>query len=162
MHQHHLIRTAGRYIVLTFLLCPFFTACQTFKAPEIKLPYLLPVHVLKWANNKPTIRIETPCYNQNDIGFTFQKGQMDMYLDTFYLGRAIIDTSFEVAAKKTFMVPVQLQVDIVPMLNHGLKLDSLVVVRVDGEMSGSVMGVSRTIPVHLLEKHTIDLIMTPF
>ena len=162
MHQRYHRRSVCIYTVLFCLLCSSFTACQIFQTPEIRLPDKLPVHVLRWENNQPVIRIETPCYNQNNTGFTFRKGQMDMYLDTFYLGHAVIDTSFSVGAKKPFMVPVQLKVDIVPMLNHGLKLDSVVMVRVNGEMRGSTWGIPKTVRISLREKHTIDLIMTPF
>src|SRR5579859_1674054 len=137
-----------RYSMPAFFVITLLTACHAFQTPEIRLPYKLPVQVLRWEHNQPVIRIETPCYNQNNIGFTFLKGQMDMYLDTFYLGHAMIDTSFSVGARKVFMVPVELKVDIVPMIKHGLKLDSVVVVRVDGEMSGSAMGIHKTLPIH--------------
>lgn len=147
---------------VALLCCSLFSSCQPFRMPEMKLPYKLPVHVLRWENNMPVIRIETPCYNQNSAGFTFRGGKIDMYLDTFYLGHAVIDTSFDVAAKSPFMVPAQLKIDIVPMINHGLKLDSVVAVRVDGEMSGSTLGIKKTFPIHVRENHMIELIMKPF
>lgn len=161
MHSTIHLRTRA-FIAFAYLLCSMISACQPFRAPEIKLPYMLPVHVLRWEQNQPVIRIETPCYNQNDAGFTFKGGQLDLYIDTFYLGHAVVDTSFPVGARSAFTVPAQLKIDIASMIARGLRLDSVVAVRVDGEMSGATLGIRKTIPIHLHENHTIQLIMTPF
>ncbi|MHA4811066.1 LEA/WHy family protein [Flavitalea flava] len=143
-------------IILSVILFP---ACTAFKTPEIREPKDMKVRVLRWVGNQPVVRIESHCYNQNGLGFTFKGGELDLKLENYLLGHAVVDTSFYVEAHADFMVPIQLQLDAVRMGETGMDLTKPVRVRVDGTMKGYAWGITRTLPVHYDSAHVIDLIM---
>lgn len=148
-------------IITTMIIAAFFSlpACTPFKTPEIREPKNMRVQVLRWVGNQPVVRIESHCYNQNALGFTFKGGTLDLQLENFKLGRAIIDTTFYVSAHSDFIVPIQLQLDAVAMGETGMDFTKPVRVRVDGSMKGTAMGITKTLPIHYDSLHIIDLIM---
>lgn len=119
------------------------------------------VQVLKWENNKPYVRTTAICYNQNNVGFQFKGGEVEIHLDTLLLGRAKIDTTFFVPKHTEFKVPAYLSLDLVYLDKHGLKLDS-VMVHLEGKFKGSVVGITKTMQIKYSGKHNINLIMKPF
>lgn len=150
---------------LLFIAClvPVLYSCHPFKTPEIREPHVITVHILRWVNNnQPVIRIESHCYNPNAVGFDFKGGELDMYLDSFYLGRAVVDTPFHVAAHSNFMVPLQLQLDLVRLLKNGLQLEKEDTVKVDGRMKGTSVGITKTLPIHYQGVHKLAIDMKPF
>ena len=135
------------------------SSCHPFETPEIREPKKIRAQVLRFVGNQPIVRMEAHCYNQNALGFTYEGGEFDLFLDTLFLGHAVIDTSFPVNAHAPFTVPFQLRLDAVRLGAHGLDLSKEVRVRVDGSMWGSTLGISKTLPVHYTGRHLIDLRM---
>jgi len=125
------------------------------------MPTSLDVEVLRWEDSKPYIRTKAICYNQNNIGFQFKGGTVDVRLDTLLLGHAIIDTTFFVPAHTEFKVPAYLLIDLPYLSQHGLKFDSTVVY-IDGKFKGTAMGITKSMHVVYTGKHNINLIMKPF
>lgn len=144
---------------LTTLALFSLSACTVFNTPEIREPKEMKVQVLRWVGNQPVVRIESHCYNQNGIGFTFLGGELDIRLENFTLGHAIIDTSFHVGAHEDFIVPIQLQLDAVKLGETGMDFTKLNRVRVDGKMRGKAMGITKSLDIHYDSLHTINLIM---
>lgn len=137
----------------------FLAAKDAFRTPEIHEPKTMTIHVLRWAGPQPIIRIEAHCYNQNALGFTYKGGQLDLFLDTFYLGHAVVDTSFEVAAHSPFTVPIQMQLDVIRLGAHGMNLAHDVRIKVKGTMQGSAFGISRSLPIAYEGTQLIHMIM---
>ena len=136
-----------------------FSSCTVFETPEIREPNEMTVQILSFQDAKANIRIESHCHNQNGIGFTFKGGELDLMLDSFKLGRAIVDTSFKVAAHSDFMVPIQLTIDAAEMGKTNMDFTKGVNVSVKGKMKGSAFGINRELPIHYEKKHTINLIL---
>jgi LEA14-like dessication related protein len=153
------IAAAARIPVLFFSFCIFFTSCSVFETPEIREPDEMTVQILSFEDAKANIRIESHCHNQNGIGFTLKGGELDLMLDSFKLGTAIIDTSFKVAAHSDFMVPIQLKIDAAEMGKTNMDFSKGVKVTVDGKMKGSAFGINRTLPIHYEKMHTINLVL---
>lgn len=151
--------SALRLIALAFSASVFFSSCTVFDTPEIREPDEMQVKILYFQDSKATIRIESKCHNQNGIGFTFKGGELDLTLDSFKLGKAIIDTTFHVDAHSDFMVPIQLTIDAAEMGKTNMDFSKGVKVTVDGKMKGSAFGINKTLPIHYEKKHTINLIM---
>lgn len=136
-----------------------FSSCTVFETPEIREPDEMTVQILSFQDAKANIRIESHCHNQNGIGFTFKGGELDLMLDSFRLGHAIVDTSFKVAAHSDFMVPVQLTIDAGEMGKTNMDFTKGVNVTVKGKMKGSAFGINRELPIHYEKKHTINLVL---
>lgn len=151
----------GRFIAAGLVMAGIiaFTSCTVFETPEIREPDEMQVKILAFDNARANIRIESHCYNQNRIGFTFKGGELDLMLDTFKLGKAIVDTTFDVAAHSDFMVPIQLWIDAAAMGRTNMDFAKGVKVTVDGKMKGSAFGIGKTLPIHYEKKHTINLIL---
>lgn len=145
-------------VLLSFCIAGF-TSCTVFETPEIREPDEMKCYILGFENTIASLRIESLCHNQNGIGFTFKGGTLDLTLDSFKLGTAVIDTTFKVDAHSDFMVPIQLKVDAVKLGATGMDFSKGVTVKVDGQMRGSAFGIGKTLPIHYEKKHTIDLIM---
>lgn len=126
------------------------------------MPEKLDVQVLRWENgNQPVIRTSATCYNQNNMGFQFKGGEVEIRLDTLSLGKAVIDTTFFVPKHSEFKVPAYLKLDLVYLSNHGLKLNS-VMVHLNGKFKGTAMGITKTMQIKYTGKHDVNLIMKPF
>jgi LEA14-like dessication related protein len=136
-----------------------FSSCTVFETPEIREPSEMTVQILSFQDAKANIRIESHCHNQNGIGFTFKGGELDLMLDSFKLGRAIVDTTFKVSAHSDFIVPIQLTIDAAEMGKTNMDFTKGVNVSVKGKMKGSAFGINRELPIHYEKKHTINLIL---
>lgn len=136
-----------------------FSSCTVFETPEIREPDEMIVQILSFQDAKAHIRIESHCHNQNGIGFTFKGGELHLMLDSFKLGKAIVDTSFKVAAHSDFMVPIQLTIDAAEMAKTNMDFVKGVNVTVDGKMKGSAFGINRELPIRYQKKHSINLVL---
>jgi len=147
-------------ILGTALLCTLFlSSCTIFETPEIREPKEMQVRILGFDSCFATIRIESHCYNQNRIGFTFKGGELDLMLNEHTIGHAVIDTTFKVAGRSNFMVPIQLKFDANKLGQTNLDFTKNVTVTVDGNMRGTAFGVNRTLPIHYVNQHMINLIL---
>lgn len=146
---------------LTLLIAtPFMlTSCFHLEVPKITEPKTIVIQVMRWVGNQPVVLITTHCYNQNNLGFTFEGADLNLHIDTLWLGHALVDTSFYVNAHQNFTVPVTLQLDAVRLGQHGLDLSRKVRIRVDGTVKGSKAGISESFPLHYDGMHMIDLRM---
>lgn len=151
----------GRFIAASIIMAGIisFTSCTVFETPEIREPDEMQVKILAFDNGRANIRIESHCYNQNKIGFTFKGGELNLKLDTFTLGKAIVDTIFDVSAHSDFMVPIQLWIDAAAMGRTNMDFTNGVKVTVDGKMKGSAFGIGKTLPIHYEKKHKINLVL---
>lgn len=151
------IRTCLSIIVFSFSL--FVSSCNVFETPEIREPDEMQVRILRFNGPVATLRIESHCHNQNGIGFTFKGGELDLSLNDHPLGRAIVDTSFKVAAHSDFMVPIQLDLDLAKFGTSNLDLSKKLRVKVAGNMKGSAFGIGKTLPILYEKEHMLNLIL---
>lgn len=151
----------SKYYYFALIPLSLLFGCRVFSPPEFRMPATLDIKVLKWENNKPYIRTTAICYNQNKIGFKHIGGEIDIYVDTLFLGRAIIDTTFYVPKHTEFTVPAYLSLDLEKLAQQGLKFKE-VTLRLEGNMKGSALGVRKTVKVNYKGKHDLNVIMKPF
>jgi LEA14-like dessication related protein len=138
---------------LVFLL----SSCHSFQAPQFKRVQNL--RVAKWDFSQPVVAVDVVYYNPNDIGFDFRGAEVDLHLDSLWLGHAVIDTAVHVAPHSEFVITLPIQLDLQRLLQNGLQtyLNRKVDVKVDGTVRGSKAGIIRKFPVHYEGMQELDL-----
>ncbi|WP_147323424.1 NDR1/HIN1-like protein [Chitinophaga silvatica] len=149
-----------KQLSLALLSFPIFlTSCEIFKNPQPKLPAKLEVRVFNITNERPALKINGEYYNANNYSFTFKGGDLDLMLDSFFLGHVHIDTTFNVPANSLFTVPVVVEPDFEALGKTNLNLADSVFISFKGDMKGSVGWFSRKVHIDYKGKHYIDLKM---
>ena len=121
----------------TFIL---LQSCSFFKTPEPRLPRRLPVKVFNITPNRPALQVTGVYYNPNDFAFTFTGGELDVKLDTLYLGHVKLDTVMTVPAHALFNVPVVVEPDFAKLGSSGINLADTVLLSFSGRMTGKKGG----------------------
>jgi LEA14-like dessication related protein len=137
----------------------FLASCTVFETPEIREPEEMIVRILRFNGPVATLRIESHCYNQNGIGFTFKGGELALFLNDHPLGQARIDTVFKVPAHTAFIVPIQLNLDLAKFAATNLDLSKKLRVKVKGNMKGSALGINKTLPIDYEKGHLLNLVL---
>ena len=140
-------------IGLVFLL----SGCHSFQAPQFRRVQNL--RVAKWDFSHPVVAADIVYYNPNNIGFDFRGAEVDLHLDSLWLGHTVIDTSVHVGPNSEFVIVLPIQLDLQHLLQNGLQtyLNRQVDVRVDGTVRGSKAGIVRKFPIHYEGMQELDL-----
>lgn len=134
-------------------------SCTFFKTPEARLPRKLPVKLVSIAPERLGLRVEGVYYNANDYGFTFTGGELDLKVDSFYLGHVKIDTVMTVPAHAMFTVPVIVEPDFEKFSNSNVNVNDSVIVSFSGTMNGKAKGIAKKINISYQGKHMLDITM---
>ncbi|SEW51072.1 NDR1/HIN1-like protein [Chitinophaga arvensicola] len=148
-----------RIFAAGLIMTIFFSGCTLFKTPEARLPKKLGVRIFNITPERAAMKVEGIYYNPNSFGFTFKSGDLDLMLDTFYLGHVHLDTIIRVPAHALFTIPVVLQPDFNKLGQTGINLNDSVCISFKGTMKGSVGWFSRTIEIKYEGRHYLDLQM---
>lgn len=140
-------------IGLVFLL----SACHSFQAPQFRR--VSNMRVAHWEFIQPVVAADVVYYNPNSIGFDFRGANVDVYLDSLWLGHTDIDTSIHCSAHSEFTIVLPVKLDLQRLIQGGLQtyLNRQVNVRVDGTVKGSKAGIMRSFPVHYEGTQELDL-----
>ncbi|RBL91058.1 hypothetical protein DF182_00085 [Chitinophaga flava] len=133
-------------------------ACTIFSPPEARLPGKLTVKVFSITPERPALEVTGVYYNPNNYGFTFTGGELDLKLDTFYLGHVKLDTVMTIPAHATFTVPVVVEPDFTKLGNSGINLADSVLLSFSGTMSGKIGSFSKKIHIQYQGKHFMDIV----
>jgi LEA14-like dessication related protein len=142
---------------MIIFIAAFLSGCTLFKTPEPRLPKKLGVRIFSITPQKSAMKVEGVYYNPNSFGFTFKSGDLDLMLDTFYLGHVHLDTTINVPAHALFTVPVILEPDFNKLGQSGINLSDSVRISFKGTMKGNVGWFSRTIQMNYAGQHYLDL-----
>lgn len=133
------------------------SSCSFFKTPEARLPRKLAIKVFNITPQRAALRVTGVYYNPNNYGFTFTGGELDLRLDTFYLGHVKLDTVMNIPAHATFTVPVIVEPDFAKLGNSGINMADSVLVSFSGTMAGKVGWFSKKIDIKYQGKHFLDI-----
>ncbi|NLU96009.1 LEA type 2 family protein [Chitinophaga sp. Ak27] len=147
----------SRATILAVIAAITLSSCSFFKTPEARLPRKLPVKVFNITPQRAALRVTGVYYNPNNYGFTFTGGELDLRLDTFYLGHVKLDTVMNIPAHATFTIPVIVEPDFAKLGNSGINMADSVVVSFSGTMAGKVGWFSKKIDIKYQGKHFLDL-----
>jgi LEA14-like dessication related protein len=132
-------------------------SCQSYQAPQFRRIENLKVAHFDFSH--PLVTADVIYYNPNGIGFDFKGANLDIYLDSLWLGHTVIDTSVHVSPHSEFDIVLPLQLDLQRLIQSGLQtyLNRKVNVRVEGMVHGSKAGIPKKFPIHYEGEQELNL-----
>ena len=144
-------RNGRQMALLTLLLISgmgLLSSCHSFQPLQFRR--IQNLKVSKWDFSHPVVTADVVYYNPNSFGFEFKGANVDLHLDSLWLGHTDLDTTIRVNPHSEFTVPLPIQLDLQRLLKNGLQtyLNRQVDVKVDGTVKGSKAGIPRKFPIH--------------
>lgn len=143
-----------------FLLAAAFllaTSCSRPKELVYKDTRNFRVHKVGFQNT--TLVMDLRYYNPNNFGMQLKDGDIDVFLNSSYVGKGHLDERTAVPARDTFLIPVSVDVDMSRLFSNALTLLSQkdVDVKLEGTVKVGKGGVFVRVPVRYVGKQRIDI-----
>jgi LEA14-like dessication related protein len=144
---------AGSLLFMALVSCK----ASSYQAPEFRRIQSMQVTAFDFSH--PTVTAYVVYYNPNNIGFDFRGGEMDVHVDSLWLGHTEVDTFIHVSANSEFTIAIPLQLDLQRLLQHGFQsyLGKKVDLKVDGIVRGSKAGIQKKFPIHYEGEQDLNL-----
>lgn len=144
-------------ILLAVAVVCFLTGCRSYQTLEFRR--IENVHMASFNFNHPLVTADVVYYNPNKVGFTFRGGEVDVHLDTLWLGHAMLDTVIHIPPSSEFVLTLPIQLDLPRLMKSNLQsyLNRQVHVTVDGEVRASKGWVHKKFPIHYDGEQRLDL-----
>lgn len=142
------------FIIGVFVL---MTSCRTPKDLEFREFNNLSLEKLGFAGANLTV--DLVYYNPNNFGLELNRTDLDVYLDSTYLGHSSQDIQVAIPKRDIFTVPLKIEIDMKNLLKNGLTslLRKEVNVRVTGKVKVGKGGVFKSFTVDYQTVQRIDL-----
>ena len=130
------------------LLIIIVTSCRAPKDLEYRDFKNLRVNQLGFAFS--TIKVDLIYYNPNNFGWQLKETDLDIYLDSSYLGHSAQEYQITIPRRAEFTLPFEVNVDMKNMLKNALStiLNKDVWVKVTGTVRLGKANIFKTFPVH--------------
>ena len=133
------------------------TSCRTPKDLEFREFNNLSLEKFGFA--AANLKVDLVYYNPNNFGLELNRTDLDVYLDSTYLGHSSQDIQVAIPKRDIFTVPLKIEVDMKNLLKNGLisLLRKEVNVRVMGKVKVGKGGVFKSFNVDYQTIQRIDL-----
>lgn len=144
-------------IVVLSAFAIFAVSCSQPKELVYKDTRNFRVHKLGFGTS--TLVMDLQYYNPNNFGLQLKDGDVDVYLNSSYLGKGRLDERTAVPAQDTFLVPVSVDVDMSRIFSNALTLLSQkdVDVKLEGTVKVGKGGVFVKLPIRYVGKQRIEI-----
>jgi len=141
-------KTNSPLLLLLILLIISVTSCRAPKDLEYRDFKNLRVQQLGFSSS--TIKVDLVYYNPNNFGLQLKETNLDIYLDSNYLGHSAQEYQITIPKRAEFTLPFQVDVDMKNMLKNALStiLSKEVWVKVTGTVRLGKANIFKTFPVH--------------
>jgi len=133
------------FLILGFSV--LMTSCRDPKELEYREFRNLKVSSLGFSAAQ--ISIDLVFFNPNNFGLELNRTDLAIFIDGSYLGQSSQQLQIGIRKKDSFVLPLQIDVDMKNLLKNGLTalLNKTVTVRLTGKIRVSKAGVSKSFPV---------------
>lgn len=109
--------------------------------------------------NKSRVSMDFIFFNPNPYVVDLKKVDCDVYLDSSYVGKFLLDTTMHIAQRSEFRVPADLMVDMKTLLKNSLYvlLNNEVLISAKGTTRVGRRGIYLTIPFQYEGKQKLNL-----
>ena len=123
------------------------TSCQEPKSLEFKEFKNLNVDKLSFAG--ASLTVDLVYYNPNNFGLQLNRTDLDVYIDSTFLGHSSQDIQVNVPKRDVFTIPLKLDLDVKNLLKNGITsmFNKNVSVRVLGSVKVGKAGIYKSFPV---------------
>ena len=141
-------KTSSPLLLPFMLMILVVTSCRAPKDLEYRDFRNLRVQQLGFASS--TIKVDLLYYNPNNFGLQLKDTDLDVYLDSNYLGHSAQEYQITIPRRAEFTLPFEVNVDMKNMLKNALStiLNKDVWVKVTGTVRLGKANIFKTFPVH--------------
>ncbi|MGN6491763.1 MAG: LEA type 2 family protein [Agriterribacter sp.] len=134
------------------------TSCRQIREPEYIDVDNIAVNGKGLSNT--SLSADVRFYNPNGYNINFKSGSLDIYVDNRLLGHTELDSLIKIPRLDTFVVPVQVKVDMKNIISNALSLSlkDSVLVRLEGKVKVGRSGFFVTKPVNFESKEKLDFL----
>ncbi|MFT3911590.1 MAG: LEA type 2 family protein [Ferruginibacter sp.] len=131
-----------------FIFLLFMTSCRAPKDLEFRGFKNITVENIGFAG--ANLNVEVVAYNPNNYGVELNRTDLDIYLDSTYLGHSSQDLQVKVPRRQEFTVPLKVELDMKNIIKNGLSslMNKQVLVKVMGKVRVGKAGVYKTFDVN--------------
>ena len=133
------------------------TSCHEPKSLEFRNFSNLKVDKLSFA--AAALTVDLVYYNPNNFGLQLSKTDLDVFIDSTFLGHSSQDIQVNIPKLNTFTIPLKLDLDVKNLLKNGLTsmLNKNVAVRVLGSVKVGKAGIYKSFPVDYTSMQNFSL-----
>jgi len=106
-----------------------------------------------------TIGLDMEYYNPNNFSLQMKGGDIDVFMNDKYLGKASLDNRISIPKMSSFLIPVSLTVDLKSMLVNSLQLlvKKDVTIKMKGYVKVGKGGVFISVPVDFVTQQKVEI-----
>ena len=140
-------------LIFSFLL----SSCQAPK--ELVYRDFKNLKVEKLGFGSSTLKLDVIYYNPNNFGLQLKYADLDIFIDSNYLGHSSQDYQITIARLAEFTLPLQIDIDMQNLLKNALPtfLGKEVTVKITGKVKLGKANVYKTFPVNYESKQRFSL-----
>lgn len=135
-------------ILFPLLLTILLVSCSTPKALEYRDFRNFSVEKLGFSSS--SVRMDLVYFNPNSFGLQLNRTDLDIYLDSNYLGRTSQEHGITIPRKAEFIIPIKMDIDMKNLLKNGFItiFRNEIKVKVNGTVKVGKANVFKSFPVN--------------
>ena len=139
--------TSIQFLAIFVVLVVFQTSCHEPKSLEFREFKNLTLDKLSFAG--AALKVDLVYYNPNNFGLQLNRTDLDVYVDSTFLGHSSQDIQVNISKRDVFTIPLKLDLDVKNLLKNGITsmLNKNVSVRVLGSVKVGKAGIYKSFPV---------------
>ena len=139
--------TSIRILAIFIALAVSQTSCHEPKSLEFREFKNLTLDKLSFAG--AALKVDLVYYNPNNFGLQLNRTDLDVYVDSTFLGHSSQDIQVNISKRDVFTIPLKLDLDVKNLLKNGITsmLNKSVSVRVLGSVKVGKAGIYKSFPV---------------
>jgi LEA14-like dessication related protein len=147
------IKLSFSALLLVFIM----TSCHSTK--DLEFRNLSHLSVGKFGFTESEIEANLELYNPNNYSMDLRQSDVDIYVDSNFIGRSSQMLEVSIPKKDVFIIPVKIKVNMKNFLSNGLSsiLNSNVTIRALGNVKVGKAGIYRNIKVDFTTKQQLSL-----
>lgn len=141
-----MMTTSRSFILLAAVLLLILPSCRSIKDLEFRNVKNLSVENIGFT--AATLKAEVVYYNPNNFGLELNRTDLDIFIDSTYLGHSSQDLQVKVPKRENFTIPVVVSLDMKNFLRNGLTalVNKQVLIKVVGRVKVGKAGVYKSFP----------------
>ena len=139
--------TRIRFLAIFIALVIIQSSCHEPKSLEFREFKNLTLDKLSFAG--AALKVDLVYYNPNNFGLQLNRTDLDVFVDSTFLGHSSQDVQVTISKRDVFTIPLKLDLDVKNLLKNGITsmLNKSVSVRVLGSVKVGKAGIYKSFPV---------------